>query len=264
MDNERFTMWQGDCLGLMRDIPDKSVDAIICDLPYGTTACVWDSVIPFDKLWEAYKRVIKPKAAIVLFGSQPFTTDLINSNRKWFKYTLVWEKDNASNFVNAKRRFLSYHEDITIFYKEQPKYNPQKVFVGARPNIGGKNSRGKIEIASVYGEMSCIVRGNYEATKYRYPKSVLKFNTPKHNSPEGKHHPTQKPLALLEYLIKTYSNENDLILDNTMGSGTTAVACFNTNRRFIGIEKDTNYFDIACNRLDAAQKQLELFVDKAG
>jgi site-specific DNA-methyltransferase (adenine-specific) len=230
---------QGDCLEVMKQIPDKSVDAIICDLPYGTTACKWDSVIPFEPLWEQYKRVIKDNGAIVLTASQPFTSALVMSNIKWFKYQWVWEKGKATGHLNAKKMPMKKHEDIVVFSKTIPNYYPQGTIVGnfktARPAKLKSNGE-------VYGNKP---GKDYEqSTIGNYPKSIIQFS--------GEHkpiHPTQKPVALIEYLVKTYTNEGDTVLDNCMGSGTTGVACKNLGRKFIGIEQDANYFEIAKNRI---------------
>lgn len=231
----RIEIEQGNCLELMKEIPDKSVDMILCDLPYGTTACKWDIVIPFEPLWEQYNRIIKDNGAIVLFSKQPFTTSLISSNMKLFKYCLVWEKDNHDNPLMAKKRFLNITEDICIFYKKQCTYNPQGLI--------------KINKITKQGRGESLSQKNSRKTEYlqeytNYPKNILKF---KRDLPNV--HPTQKPVALMEYLIRTYTNEKETVLDNCMGSGLTGVACQNTNRNFIGFELDENYFNIAKERL---------------
>ena len=232
-----MTLLQGDCLELMKQVPDKSIDLILCDLPYGTTQNKWDTVIPFDKLWKQYNRIIKDNGAIVLFSQMPFGANLIMSNPKMFRYEWVWEKDNATGFLNAKKMPLKIHENILVFYKHLPTYNPQ-MRTGFKPykTIQGRHS-------SNYGdyEQGHITESNGE----RYPIDIIKFNK------ENGLHPTQKPVALLEYLVKTYTNEGDTVLDNCMGSGSTGVACKNTNREFIGMELDENYFKIACDRLGA-------------
>jgi DNA modification methylase len=241
----------GDCLDIMPLIPSGSVDAIIADLPYGTTACKWDSVIPFEPLWEQYKRVIKDNGAIVLTASQPFTSVLACSNLKMFKYEWIWEKSMASNFATANKIPMKYHENILVFYKKQPTYNPIRE---KRSEIGLerlKNS-GKI-LNSTKGRIDHInikkpVYSEYDINTI-FPKSVQKFNS-EPNCNGTKLHPTQKPVALMEYLIKTYTNEGETVLDNTMGSGTTGVACKQTNRNFIGIEKEKQYFDIAVRRIN--------------
>lgn len=230
----------GDCLELMKDIPDKSIDMILCDLPYGTTACKWDIVIPFDKLWEQYNRIIKDNGAIVLFGKQPFTSKLIVSNIKGFKYVLVWVKDNHDNPLMAKKRFLNITEDICVFYKKQCEYNPQGVI-----EINKMTKQGRGESLSQKNKR----KSEYLQSYTNYPKNILKFKRDLPNI-----HPTQKPVALLEYLIKTYTNEGDLVLDNCMGSGSTGVACVNTNRNFIGIELDEKYFNIAKDRIEKCNK----------
>lgn len=232
----------------MPDLEARSFDAIICDLPYGTTACKWDSVIPFEPLWEQYKRLIKPNGAIVLFGSQPFTTDLIMSNRAWFKYCWVWEKTNATGFANAKKQPLRTTEDVAVFYSEQSNYNPQEVEKLVIPRIRGK------ETGSFMGKTG--FKNEYIQLETNYPKNVLKFA-----SVFNTNHPTQKPIALLEYLIRTYTNEGDTILDNTAGSGTALVAARNTNRRAVGVEMDEGYCRIAAGRLGRFEPS-EFEVDK--
>ena len=228
-----------DCLEGMKKIDDKSIDMILCDLPYGTTACKWDTVIPFEPLWEQYERVIKDNGAIVLTASQPFTTALINSNIKYFRYSWIWEKEQGVNFLMAKKQPLKVHEDICIFSKKQTIYNPQ--MTQGKPYISGKGDSGEVT-----GKVKKIQAKN---SGTRYPKSVVQFKR------ETGLHPTQKPVALFEYLIKTYTNENELILDNCMGSGTTAIACINTNRNYIGFEKDKQYYDIANQRIKAFQSE---------
>jgi site-specific DNA-methyltransferase (adenine-specific) len=239
---------QGDCLELMKEIPDGSIDMILCDLPYGTTACKWDSVIPFEPLWEQYKRIIKDNGAIVLFGSEPFSTRTRNSMLELYKYDWVWIKTKSTGFVHAKNMPLKKHENIMVFSKgsmghasllgnRRMAYNPQGLVYkrvehkGALKKFGGvvgKRPSQKDEFISEYTN---------------YPTTVLEFNS------EGSLHPTQKPVALLEYLIKTYTNEGEVVLDNCMGSGSTCVACVNTNRHYIGFELDEKYFEIARQRL---------------
>jgi len=228
---------KGDCLEVMKLIPDKSIDAIIADLPYGTTACKWDSIIPLNKLWEQYKRIIKPNGAIVLTTCQPFTTKLINSNIEMFKYCWIWQKPQGVDPFMAKKRPLNNYEDICVFYKKQPTYNPQ--FTEGKPyKVERDKTPRNYEITDTVMKPTTTVNDGF-----RYPTRILQFNQ------ERGYHPTQKPVALFEYLIKTYTNEGELVLDNAMGSGTTGIACLNTNRRFIGIEKDDKYFDIAYNRI---------------
>lgn len=240
---------QGDCLELMQDIPDKSIDMILCDLPYGTTKCKWDNVIPFKPLWEQYKRIIKDNGAILLFSAQPFTTDLINSNRKMFRYEIIWEKTVGLNFLNANKMPLRIHENICIFYKHLPTYNPQKS-KKITSNFG-KTRVKKADRAKQYGKVNAQ---NYTDTGERYPTDVIEFsnwNGVKYgDNSKATKHSAQKPVPLLEYLIKTYTNEGDTVLDNCMGSGSTGVACLHTNRNFIGIELDKYYFEIAKSRID--------------
>jgi len=228
----------GDCLELMHDIPDGSIDMILCDLPYGTTACKWDTVIPFEPLWAHYKRVIKPNGAIALFGSQPFTSALIMSNPKMFKYEWIWEKTNAVDFAMAKKRARKLHENICVFYEKQTTYNPQ--MQKGKPYIDKPRNRTNNIHDSTMPKLGIVNNG------IRYPSSVQKFSNGNNNNV----HPTQKPVALLEYLIKTYTNEGETVLDNCMGSGSTGAACKNLSRRFIGIEKDENYFNIAVKRIN--------------
>jgi len=239
---------QGNCLNIMDEIESKSIDMVLCDLPYGQTARnKWDKVIHFDKLWEQYNRIIKENGIIVLFANGMFTADLMQSNRNMWKYNIIWEKTTATGFLNAKKMPLRSHEDICIFYKKRPTFNPQKTKGHVRKVSKAEHKKSCINTTN-YSEHGLTT---YDSTE-RYPKSVLKFATDKQKSPL---HPTQKPVSLLKYLILTYSNEKDLILDNCMGSGSTGVACINTNRDFIGIELDKNYFEIAKERIGNAQKE---------
>jgi site-specific DNA-methyltransferase (adenine-specific) len=231
-------LMQGDCLEKMKEIPDGSVDMVLADPPYGTTACKWDSVIPLEPMWEQLKRVIKPNGAIVMTASQPFTSVLVSSNLKMFKDCLVWKKNVASNFLNANRTHLKRHEDVCIFYSKQPVYNKQH---GEGDAYINKRS-GKDDSGDCYGNVS--KRTDTKNEGKRNPISVLEFNR------ETGKHPTQKPVALMEYLIKTYTNEGETVLDFTMGSGTTGVAAKNLNRDFIGIELDETYFNIAKDRIN--------------
>ena len=227
----------GDCLEVMKDIPDGSVDLVLTDPPYGTTACKWDSVIPLEPMWEQLKRIIKKNGAIVLFGSEPFSSALRVSNIDDFRYDIIWEKEQATNFMFIKNQVGKIHELISVFYQKQPTYNPQMTPNKEPSNSGTKN---RVE--------SHILNGGTpkrEGSTDRFPTSIIKFNRDRTN----KHHPTQKPVALMEYLIKTYTNENETVLDFTMGSGTTGVACKKLNRNFIGIEKDDKYFKIAQDRI---------------
>lgn len=220
----------------MKRIDDKSVDMILCDLPYGTTACKWDTVIPFDKLWEQYERIIKNNGAIVLTASQPFTTVLNASNIKMYRYEWIWIKNNSTGFQLANKMPLKRHENISVFYKKLPTYNPQGLAKCDKINKRGKVGNGG-HLASEVNE--------YIQQYTNYPTQLLNFSYDKE-----KLHPTQKPVALFEYLIKTYTNEGDTVLDNCMGSGTTAVACINTNRNFIGFELDKGYYEIANKRIN--------------
>lgn len=233
---------KGDCLELMKEIPDKSIDIILCDLPFGCTARnKWDTVIPFNQLWYQYKRVIKDHGAIVLFGSGMFTAKLMESNEKMWRYNLIWEKTQPTGFLNAKKMPLRSHEDICVFYKKPPTYNPQKTFGHDRKVSTAKHKRNS-KSTTDYREHGLV---SYDSTE-RYPKSILKFAK---DIQKSALHPTQKPVALLEYLIKTYTDEGDTVLDNCMGSGSTGVACINTNRNFIGIEIEKDIFDIADKRI---------------
>lgn len=240
---------QGDSIEEMRKLADKSIDMILCDLPYGTTACKWDTVIPFEPLWAEYERVIKDNGAIVLTASQPFTSALVMSNPKLFKYSIVWEKSSVSNPFMAKRQILKVHEDVCIFYKKQTTYNPQMV---KREEKNKRNNNQTLVHTQrgVFGE-SKMTSGD-SSKDYGLPKSVIKFNR------QTGLHPTQKPVKLFEYLIRTFSNEGDVILDNCIGSGTTAVAAINTGRQFIGIERETEYCEIARQRIaDALQTEVD-------
>jgi site-specific DNA-methyltransferase (adenine-specific) len=236
----------GDCLELMKDIPSGSIDMTICDLPYGTTACKWDTIIPFDKLWEQYERIIKPNGAIVLTASQPFTSALIMSNPKLFRYEWIWEKTLFSNFALVKKQPAKLHENVLIFYKKQPTYNP-KMQVG-KPYFDKPRKRTMGVINDAIG-MKKAIQNKGE----RYPSSVQKFS----NGNNGTIHPTQKPIELFEYLIKTYTNEGELVLDNCAGSGTTAIACLKTNRQFIVMEKEQKYYDIILKRVGDFNKNFE-------
>jgi site-specific DNA-methyltransferase (adenine-specific) len=235
----KIELIQGECLEKMKDIPDGSIDMILCDLPYGTTACKWDTIIPFEPLWEQYKRIIKDNRAIVLTASQPFTSALVMSNLKWFRYEIIWEKTLFSNPFMAKKQILKKHENILIFGKGIGIYNPQ-MEVG-KP-YSDKARPGGLQLQGAKGGIKLPIENNGT----RYPTSVLKFS----NGNNKNVHPTQKPVALFEYLIKTYTNEGMSVLDNCMGSGTTGVACKNINRNFIGIELDPEYFKIAEKRIN--------------
>lgn len=236
---------QGDCLELMRDIPDKSIDMILCDLPYGTTDCKWDSVIPFESLWEQYKRIVKPNAAIALTASQPFTSQLVMSNPKWYRHQWVWNKNNSAGFATAKIRPLAVCEDVLIFGEKRVKYFPQMETWGKPRKKGGYSSSDNYNLYPLES-----ISNEY------YPKNLIEIS----NACQlNKCHPTQKPVALFEYLIKTYTNEGDLVLDNCAGSGTTAIACLNTNRNYILMEKEAEYIEVINQRL-SQPRQLRLIV----
>jgi site-specific DNA-methyltransferase (adenine-specific) len=249
-------IYNEDCLGKngMCRLPDNSIDMILADLPYGTTACKWDIIIPLKPLWKQYKRVIKEDGAIVLTASQPFTTKIISSNMEWFRYEWIYQKRVASNFVLAKKRPLKEHENILVFYNKQPKYNPIKE---ERKGSGLERLQNSYHTNSNKGGevVENIKRNNanQEYTDKKYPSSIQEFN----NRAKGARglHPTQKPVALFEYLIKTYTNENEIVLDNVIGSGTTAVACLKTNRKFIGFEKEEEYYNIALKRIGKLDKK---------
>lgn len=259
-------LYQGDCLELMKDIPDKSVDIILCDLPYGTTQCKWDIIIPFQPLWEQYNRIIKEHGAILLFSSQPYTTDLIMSNRKMFRYEIIWSKTLPTGFLNAKKMPLRYHENICVFYKHLPTYNPIMRQVNCNDVGRVRKNAGKAEQYNEFRKDDW----NWKETGERYPKDIVEYEIrlPEDledvvrfsnwngalfgNTDKATKHPTQKPIALLEYLIKTYSNEGNTVLDNCMGSGSTGVACVNTGRNFIGIELIDDYYNLAKKRIEDA------------
>ena len=289
--NGDILMIHGDCLEKMKDIPDKSVDMILCDLPYGTTACKWDVVIPFNKyvqigekviyeqeyvfdkmksgvsykealedflsiskdgLWDNYKRIIKDNGAIVLTASQPFTSALVMSNPDWFKYEWIWEKSHPTGFASSKYNPLKYHESVLIFCEGKTVYNPQMTkgkpnhSMGKIVNGGQIKSESQVNITAVQSQQS----------ENKFPKSVQKFSNPRFKGM----HPTQKPVPLFEYLIKTYTNEGETVLDNCAGSFTTAIACLNTKRSFIGIEKDAHYFQVGKDRINDAIKKLDTFL----
>lgn len=237
-----INLMRGDCLERMKEIPDGSVDMVLTDPPYGTTACKWDSIIPLEPMWVQLKRIIKPNGAIVMTAGQPFTTTLIASNMKMFKYVWQWKKSNLTNFLNSKKQPLRCFEDVVLFCGGQSTYNPQVIETGSR-----KVSRRVGTKTSVYGKAD---KETFYDSSSRYPTQLIEIP----NRTDGKLHPTQKPVALMEYLIKTYTNEGETVLDFTMGSGTTGVACSNLDRNFIGIELDENYFNIAQERITSAQR----------
>ena len=257
------TLYLGDCLEVMAGLPDASVDMILCDLPYGTTACKWDTVIPFEPLWAQYRMVAKRNAAIVLTASQPFTTALIASNMRGFKYEWIWRKSNGANFTHAKNMPIKFHENVVVF-SDAP--------IGHHVQLGARrmayNPQGLRKVDKVWSRPRKYENGHglkRESHKLDrvlefegYPTSILDF--PNSDNRERGLHPTQKPVALMEYLIRTYTNEGETVMDNCMGSGTTGVACANSVRRFIGIERERKYFDIACERIENAQRQRRLSV----
>lgn len=238
-------LYKGDCLELMKNIKDKSIDMILADLPYGTTQANFDTVIPFEPLWEQYHRVIKDNGAIVLFGQEPFSSYLRLSNIKEYKYDWIWDKVKGVGFLNAKKQPMRNHELISVFYKQQCKYNPQMTH-GHKRKVSYRTDNQQGEVYGNCGE------NLYDSTD-RYPRSIQVFSTDTQNSSL---HPTQKPIALLQYLIKTYTDEGEWVLDSCMGSGSTGVACCTTKRNFIGIELDENYFEIAKKRIEESNTDL--------
>ena len=257
LDNGNIQLYHGDCLEVMPTLPEKSIDMILADLPYGTTACKWDSIIPFDILWRNYTHLLNSARCVALFGSEPFSSTMRVSNLNWYKYDWIWDKSRASGFVHAKNKPMKRHEIVSIFsngttvHKTQSKnrmiYNPQ---MGKGKPYTVKHTKvnsGKINHAPTKSNFDFVGTTTIN-TGERYPQSILAFTLSK----DTVTHPTQKPVALMEYLIKTYTNAGDIVLDNTMGSGTTGVACINTNRRFIGIEMDETYFQIAVDRCTKA------------
>ncbi len=252
-ETEGIRLFNGDCLEIMPTLVDKSVDMILCDLPYGTTACKWDTIIPFEPLWNQYKRLIKDNGAIVLTASQPFVTDLINSNREWFRYEWIWDKDKSFGIFLAKIRPLKQHENILVFYKKQPTYNPQ--MKPCNPDRFRGLSRGNIEGArnNITGHLNCKTAKDYDPSM-RYPNSTIKYSNPVGMTGRP---PTQKPVALFEYLIHTYTHEGDMVLDNCAGSGTTGVACLNINRKSILIEKDVEYCKIIRKRIQETKEKIK-------
>lgn len=226
----------------MKDLPDSSVDLVLCDPPYGTTACTWDHMLPFDKLWKEYRRVLKPTGAAVLFAAQPFTIRLINSNARDFRYCWYWKKNNATGAMFAKKQPMRCIEDIVVFYHKAPTYNPQGLVEMARPRFNAARPDGVYRAFKGEGSLQRFTN---------YPKHLLEFAN-EATSNKNRLHPTQKPVALLEYLVRTYTNPGETVLDNCMGSGSTGVACINAGRRFIGMEQDVGYFVTAANRIEEA------------
>ena len=249
----------GDCLELMQNIDKNSIDAIICDLPYGTTNCAWDSILPLDKLWSEYKRILKPNGVVVLTSTEPFTSVLISSNLKDYKYCWYWDRCIKSNFLNAKHQPIRHIETIVVFYEGKPTYNP--ILLPKRKdqirynNIPSK--QGQTDTLNKIGFIKNRFDSREIGLEEDYPTELLRFSLPSAN--KGRNHPTEKPIDLMRYLIKTYTNENETVLDNTMGSGTTGVACYIENRNFIGIELDENYYKIANERIEQYKSQPQLF-----
>lgn len=239
-----YKLLKGDCLELMKKIPDKSIDMILCDLPYGSTRNKWDSVISLDNLWKQYSRIIKDNGCIALFCDGLFMADLMKSNIKMWRYNLIWDKQRGCDFLNANVKPLKSHEEIAIFYKKKPTYNKQLWY--STPYKKTKNG----SLSTNYGDRGVAFTESLDGT--RNPLSILSY------ARDGNRlHPTQKPVALLEYLIKTYTNENELVLDNCMGSGSTGIACLHTNRNFIGIELDKDYFEIAKDRIEKEEQLIK-------
>lgn len=236
----------GDCLVEMQKIPDKSINMILCDLPYGTTTCKWDTIIPFEPLWEQYKRIIKDNGAIVLTASQPFTSALVMSNVKMFRYSWVWRKDKSGNIAVLKYQPAKVHEDVLVFSILSHKYYPQ---METRPEANKRNNKPRINKVGVQGNKPFYVEHSRGADDVKYPTSIKFFNVQRNGV-----HPTQKPVAFFEYLIKTYTNKGDTVLDNCAGSGTTGIACKNLDRNFILIEKEKEYIDIINKRLQFFKK----------
>jgi site-specific DNA-methyltransferase (adenine-specific) len=242
-----INLYKGDCLEVMQQIPDGSIDAIITDIPYGTTQCKWDSVIPFDLMWKQLNRIIKPNGAILLFAQDKFMSKLMLSDKN-HRYNIVWDKVIPSGHLNAKKMPLRSDESICVFYKKLPTYNPQKTIGKANHSKSTKEAKGNKNYNKYEQKQN--------TSNLKYPKSIVSFQK---DHPSKMIHPTQKPVALMEYLIKTYTNENETVLDFTMGSGSTGVAAKNLNRNFIGIEQDENYFNIATDRINKVEPQTKLF-----
>ena len=242
-----ITLLKGDCLELMKKIPDKSIDLVLCDLPYGTTKCSWDVVIPFELLWAEYNRICKDSAPVLLFGQEPFSSLLRTSNLPNYKYDWYWEKERLTNIAQVKKRAGKTIETISVFYRKQPTYNPQMVVYTGKPR-SNKVKNGKL---GVLVDQQGKPAHEYQDTGLRYPTQLLKFQR---DCLTCNLHPTQKPVALLEYLIRTYTNAGDVVLDNCMGSGSTGIAAFNTSRDFVGMELNDQYYEIAKNRVAEHKK----------
>ena len=252
---DKYSLYHGDCLEVMQSLPENSIDMVLCDLPYGTTACSWDRVIHFDKLWKSYKRIVKPNCAICLFGTEPFSSALRMSNLKDFKYDWIWEKSKSGFAFTAKYRPVCKHETISVFSLNGKRTQYYPIMESGEPY----HRTHKISECDINNHGIGFNRREVESTNdgYRYPTTILRFQQKWRR--QDQLHPTQKPVALLEYLIKTYSNESDVVLDNCMGSGSTGIACLNTNRKFIGIELDDNYFNVAKQRIETHVPQKCLF-----
>jgi site-specific DNA-methyltransferase (adenine-specific) len=242
-------IYHGDCLELMNDVQDESIDMILCDMPYGTTQNKWDTVLSLPVLWNHYIRIIKENGAIVLTASQPFTSTLVNSNLKWFKYSLVWNKKIVTGFLNSKRQPLRQHEDILVFYKKQPTYNPQMHTNKLKRDFEGSIIKPSTENYGKQKNFISTVKNNIS-----YPRSIIEQTGVVNNSKQKVKHPTQKPIALFEYLIKTYTNKDDTVLDNCVGSGTTAIACIKTNRNYLCMEKEEKYYELTLKRIEDEKK----------
>jgi len=242
-----------DCLEGMKYIDDKSIDMILCDLPYGTTKCKWDIVIPFEPLWEQYERIIKDNGAIILFGRQPFMSDLVCSNKKLFRYEIIWDKKTSTDFAQANNKPITVHENIAVFYKKKPNYH-RIDDEGFKPYTDKRTVRQSSEL----GAKGCVVRKPFENKTTRTPTTIRRYFPDNRKGKGSSLHPTQKPVALCEWLIKAYTNENDLVLDNCAGSFTTAVACDNTNRNWICIEKEEKYCNIGLTRINDNRERLSL------
>jgi len=244
-------IYLGNCLDLMPEIETGSIDMILCDLPYGTTACKWDTIIPFHPLWEQYKRIIKPNGAIVLFGAEPFSSALRMSNIKNYKYDWIWDKKLSGGFAVAKYRPLAINENISVFGRGKITYNPQ--MLKGKMRVKGRTKNNGIDLSENWKGLK---DGYSTKNDFYFPKTIIEISNANRRN---KLHPTQKPVSLMEYLIKTYTNEGELVLDNCIGSGTTAIACLNTKRNFIGMEQEQKYFEIANKRIADLQSQNVLF-----
>lgn len=251
---ENLWLMLGDCLERMKEIPDGSVDMVLCDLPYGTTACKWDALIPFEPLWQQYRRVCKPNAAILLFGAQPFTSLLVCSNLKWFKYQYVWVKNTQTGIALAKTQPMRKHEDVCVFYNQTPTFNKQMVETESAIMLNhSAKGYGRGEKLTKTEHLPGMQLQRTPFSRMINPNTVLKFDVVPNRS-KSKTHPTEKPVSLLEHLVKTYTDSGQVVLDNTMGTGSTGVACMNLVRGFIGIEMDGGYFDVAKQRILAARQ----------